>query len=86
MGIQVTTGLTFKDINWQSCPLEKLREYKNGTLFLLQRKNGRVDLCELLGNLPEDISWKARREADLKVIRLEKQKGATFFILSNTEA
>lgn len=67
---------------WMLRPHEHLRTYKNGTLFLLRSRTGKIHLCELFGNLPTDESWKARRLSDGKILRLENQHRAECLVLT----
>lgn len=65
---------------WLYPAYEKLRQYPNETIFLLDSK-GTVNVCALIGNLPKDESWKAQRFNDFRIIRLEKLKSASALVL-----
>ena len=69
---------------WMENPHITLREYPNGTLFLMHHANGATHLYELAGNIESDQSWKAKRLSDFSYIRLERQRGALVFLLNNS--
>ena len=68
--------------DWKPRPHDRLRKLANGTLFLLRLHTGAIHVCELVRNLPEDESWKARRLSDMKIVRLENLQRAEFILLS----
>jgi hypothetical protein len=67
--------------NWINEPYKTLREYPNGTIFLLKMITGQIHICQLTGNIDTDQSWKAHRYSDRKTIRLENFKKAKAVIL-----
>lgn len=67
---------------WRPEPHKKLREFENGTIFLLRPHAGSaIHLCELFGNEHNDIRWKALRLSDMRVFSLEQHQTATFLVL-----
>ena len=63
---------------WHKFPNEGLKEFDNGTLFLLKSKNGTIHVCCLHGNSVEDKDWMAIRLSDFEVIHLKNQKDSTY--------
>ncbi|MEA1998287.1 MAG: hypothetical protein U9N61_03030 [Euryarchaeota archaeon] len=64
---RVNSALT----DWEET--DKLREYPNGTEFLLKTHRGAIHFCRLCGNLPDDINWKFLRLTDGKYMKLDKR-------------
>lgn len=63
-------------IRWRDNPVRLLRPLRNGTLFLLRRPSGTIEVYALFGNLATDVSVKAQSLYDRKVIRVENIRGA----------
>lgn len=65
-------------IKW--LPTSLARTQPNGTIFLWKHSGGRIELCELIGNIPSDTSTKCRSFYDqrIKVVRQFKDAGVWF--------
>jgi hypothetical protein len=68
--------------DWTSLPHRHLNGKPDVTAFLLRFPSScKVHVCELVGNLPSDVSIKELDHSTRRVIRLERLHGPTFRLL-----
>ena len=66
---------------WTSDPNKILRDYPDGTAFLLRRSSGSVDQWALYGNIPNDERLKMRRNRDGAIQYVPRYIGTMFALL-----